>query len=650
MRRVVLRHSPTGLGLNIEKTGQGPFVITAVVEGKAAALGGEIKVNDLLHAVDTTSLYDLDAAQTKALVAGTSSQLGTNVALWIQAAPNGSGTPIQAQVLAKLKNDKDALHAELANLKAEFKALQLLFVTSQAELDRLKGKDTGEAVLTETDEDEIQRLQQEAAEHLRAVKEHRKELRRLQHAARNPELNKPVSASDAASAATLSRKTQDLVQGLQHLHDDLAQGLQHLHDDALDEALVSELAIDAKNLWLLRRLIAADPQAFFAQADTNQDGSLDRDEWAQACESVLGHAAPDLAKALFDKGDALGAQLILSLKNEMPINEMAIAQLCKLGGVQAMLEALALCPDDAQVQCCGIGTLLAIGRWNQELLKQIKAAGGEAVIKAAMQVPNARAETKQWGQQLADMLEKQAGAEAAAEAAAAELLEEEEKEQAAVRRKKEAKTEKQRRRKAAQEVERKQREQEKEEARAAEGKRKEEDARAAEVKKKAAQEAKRRHANDKTQDACPPDSHSRQPPWLQGAQEAVWAARADNMGDQSKKGRKKSARKTRDSSRNGGEGSEEKGEGRGEAVSPTRSEGAGLDAAEYAGDELRASTQAEQTFLSRFNLSPFSAAGSDVESWPVTAAAFIPMSPGQPPADSGAFGQVLVPCVDLLCA
>ena len=236
-------------------------------------------------------------------MAGTPSQLGTNVALWIQAAPNGSGTPIQAQVLAKLKDDKDALHAELANLKAEFKALQLLFVTSQAELDRLKGKDTGEAVLTETDEDEIQRLQQEAAEHLRAVKEHRKELRRLQHAARNPELNKPVSASDAASAATLSRKTQDLVQGLQHLHDDLAQGLQHLHDDALDEALVSELATDTKNLWLLRRQIAADPQAFFAQADTSQDGSLDRNEWAQACAGVLGHAAPDLANALFDMMD-----------------------------------------------------------------------------------------------------------------------------------------------------------------------------------------------------------------------------------------------------------------------------------------------------------------------------------------------------------
>ena len=53
----------------------------------------------------------------------------------------------------------------------------------------------------------------------------------------------------------------------------------------------------------LRRRIAADPQAFFAQADTNQDGSLDRDEWAQACAGVLGHAAPDIANALFDKMD-----------------------------------------------------------------------------------------------------------------------------------------------------------------------------------------------------------------------------------------------------------------------------------------------------------------------------------------------------------
>ena len=51
-----------------------------------------------------------------------------------------------------------------------------------------------------------------------------------------------------------------------------------------------------------------------------------------------------------------------------------------------------------------------------------------------------------------------------------------------------------------------------------------------------------------------------------------------------------------------------------------------MDAAEYAGgDGSRASKQAEQTFLSRFNLSPSPAAVSEVskveESWPVTPAA-----------------------------
>jgi hypothetical protein len=47
-----------------------------------------------------------------------------------------------------------------------------------------------------------------------------------------------------------------------------------------------------------------------------------------------------------------------------------------------------------------------------------------------------------------------------------------------------------------------------------------------------------------------------------------------------------------------------------------------LDPAEHAaGDGLRASKQAEQTFLSRFNLSLSSAAVSDVASSPVTAAA-----------------------------
>jgi len=216
----------------------------------------------------------------------------------------------------------------------------------------------------------------------------------------------------------------------------------------------------------------------------------------------------------------------------------------------------------------------------------------------------------------------------AEEAAAAELLEEEEKELAAARSKKEAKAQKQRRRKAVQEAERKRREQEEEAARAAEVKRKEEEARAAEVKRKeearaaevkrkAAEEAKRRHANDTTQNACPADSQSRQPrPFLHLLLQP---------------------RKTKDSSlsprlrRHGGEESEERGEGGGEGstaqVPGTSCSGeAGVDAAENGGgDGSRASKQAEQTFLSRFNLSPSPAAVSEVseaeESWPVTAAA-----------------------------
>ena len=87
----------------------------------------------------------------------------------------------------------------------------------------------------------------------------------------------------------------------------------------------------------------------------------------------------------------------LSLKNEMPINEMAIAQ---LGGVQAMLEALAVHPEDAEVQRQAIAVLLNVGCLNPELQQQIKAVGGEAAIKAAMQAPNASADTRKWGWQL----------------------------------------------------------------------------------------------------------------------------------------------------------------------------------------------------------------------------------------------------------
>jgi hypothetical protein len=76
-----------GVGVLIDKAREGPFVITGLVEGNAAALSGQIKVNDILHAVDMTSLYELNAHQTKALMDGAP---GSEVTLWIQ---DGSAKP-----------------------------------------------------------------------------------------------------------------------------------------------------------------------------------------------------------------------------------------------------------------------------------------------------------------------------------------------------------------------------------------------------------------------------------------------------------------------------------------------------------------------------------------------------------------------------
>jgi len=46
--------------------------------------------------------------------------------------------------------------------------------------------------------------------------------------------------------------------------------------------------------------IAADPEAFFALADTAQDDSLSPEEWLEACRSSLGNADETECRALFD--------------------------------------------------------------------------------------------------------------------------------------------------------------------------------------------------------------------------------------------------------------------------------------------------------------------------------------------------------------
>jgi hypothetical protein len=51
----------------------------------------------------------------------------------------------------------------------------------------------------------------------------------------------------------------------------------------------------------LRLRIAADPEAFFAIADTTQDDSLSPEEWLEACRSSLGNADETECRALFDE-------------------------------------------------------------------------------------------------------------------------------------------------------------------------------------------------------------------------------------------------------------------------------------------------------------------------------------------------------------
>ena len=77
---MVLQLGHSGLGLYISKEGPGPFVITGLIPGGAAVLSGQMRVGDLLHAVGTTSLYELSEQQAKALIRGTP---GPGVTLWI---------------------------------------------------------------------------------------------------------------------------------------------------------------------------------------------------------------------------------------------------------------------------------------------------------------------------------------------------------------------------------------------------------------------------------------------------------------------------------------------------------------------------------------------------------------------------------------
>lgn len=71
---------PSGLGAVVETVARtsGPYVIRQFVAGSPSESCGELKVGDLLHAVNGVSVYDLGVEQVKALIIGTP---GTQVSL-----------------------------------------------------------------------------------------------------------------------------------------------------------------------------------------------------------------------------------------------------------------------------------------------------------------------------------------------------------------------------------------------------------------------------------------------------------------------------------------------------------------------------------------------------------------------------------------
>ena len=73
------------------------------------------------------------------------------------------------------------------------------------------------------------------------------------------------------------------------------------HAQQTSPAQQSTSRMDPKT-WL-RKHIAADPAGFFHAVDTDQDGILSREEWAQACAAALGDVAPEVMNELFDEMD-----------------------------------------------------------------------------------------------------------------------------------------------------------------------------------------------------------------------------------------------------------------------------------------------------------------------------------------------------------
>ena len=85
-QRVVLNRAlhdapaQAGIGISFEKPGKGPYTIKTLAPGGPAQASGQIKEGELLHGVGDKPVYELNPAETTALIIGAA---GSEVTLWI---------------------------------------------------------------------------------------------------------------------------------------------------------------------------------------------------------------------------------------------------------------------------------------------------------------------------------------------------------------------------------------------------------------------------------------------------------------------------------------------------------------------------------------------------------------------------------------
>ena len=135
-----------------------------------------------------------------------------------------------------------------------------------------------------------------------------------------------------------------------------------------------------------------------------------------------GIAALNAALDAFDSDPAIVRAVLRALANVMADNPANMAAVITASGIERFAELLQRFPDDAGLQEWAVSALFNLSFAGPAAQERLKALGVETPVRAAMERPDATADTKKWGQKLLNKLPKVASDEAR-EAAARALAE-----------------------------------------------------------------------------------------------------------------------------------------------------------------------------------------------------------------------------------